>query len=90
MWWFILIFVVLLKIPMAYLAYVIWWAIKDPPQPGEGYAGAGGDLDGEGPDSGSSWWRRPLPRRSPDRGPHGTPARRPATVPASARSKQVS
>jgi hypothetical protein len=88
MWWFILVFIVLLKIPMVYLAYVVWWALKSPPEPGEGYAGAGDALGPEGPQSGG-WWRRNLPGRTPRRGPHGSPARRPRTAFARARSKQV-
>lgn len=88
MWWFILVFIVLLKIPMVYLAYVVWWAIKSPPEPGEGYAGAGEAPESEGPQSGG-WWKRNLPHRTPRRGPHGSPARRPRTAFARARSKQV-
>jgi hypothetical protein len=88
MWWFVLIFVVLLKIPMLYLGWVIWWAIKDPPGPDEGYEGAGDALDADGPQS-DGWWKRKLPARTPRRGPHGSPARRPRTAFARARAKQV-
>jgi hypothetical protein len=84
--WFTLIFLVALKIPIVYLCYVIWWAVKDPPQPGEGYAGAG-DVAPDGPEPGSSWWRQRLPGRRPKRGPHGSPVRRPQTAFARARSK---
>ena len=31
MLWFTIFFLVILKIPAAYLGYVIWWAVKDPP-----------------------------------------------------------
>ena len=34
MLWFTIFFLVILKIPAAYLGYVIWWAVKDPPEPG--------------------------------------------------------
>ena len=36
MLWYILLFLVALKIPLVYLCYVVWWAVKDPPQPGDG------------------------------------------------------
>ena len=36
MLWFTIFFLVILKIPIVYLAYVIWWAVKDPPQPSAG------------------------------------------------------
>jgi hypothetical protein len=79
MLWFTIWFMVILKIPALYLAYVIWWAVKDPPAPGT--AGGGGlpRLD----DRPRPWRpraRRPVPGRRP--GPHGTPARRPAPSPA--------
>jgi hypothetical protein len=84
--WFTIIFLLALKIPMAYLCYVVWWAVKDPPQPGEGPAGSGSEAGSGGPDVGSSWWRR-LRRRSPRGGPHGAPVRRPQTVPVRARAE---
>lgn len=31
--WLTIWFMVILKIPIAYLVYVIWWAVKDPPEP---------------------------------------------------------
>jgi hypothetical protein len=78
MLWFTIVFLVLLKIPIAYLCYVVWWAVKDPPAPGEGFAGAGAESDSGGPDS-PTWWKQPAPRRPPlRRGPHGAPDRRPA------------
>jgi hypothetical protein len=83
--WFYLIFLVFLKIPIVYLCYVVWWAVKDPPQPGEGYAGAAGEAGSDGPDAGS-WWRR-LRRPGPRSGPHGSPIRRPQTAVVRARSE---
>jgi hypothetical protein len=83
MLWFTLVFLVALKIPIVYLCWVVWWAIKDPPQPGEGAEGAVGEADSGGPGSGS-WWRPPMPGRRPRRGPHGSPTRKPQ--PAVARS----
>lgn len=88
MLWFTLIFLVALKIPIIYLCYVIWWAVKDPPQPGEGYAGAGSEAGSGGPESGSSWWGRRLRGRSRRHGPHGSPPRRPQTAFARGRSRQ--
>jgi hypothetical protein len=82
--WFTIIFLIALKIPIAYLCYVVWWAVKDPPQPGEEYGGTGNESGPGGPDAGS-WWRR-LRRRSPRGGPHGTPVRRPQTATVRARA----
>jgi hypothetical protein len=83
--WFTIVFLVLLKIPLAYLIYVVWWAVKDPPVPGEGAAGAGGAAV-DGPEPGSSWRSRSR-RRPLRRGPHGSPARRPSPFLTHARSK---
>jgi hypothetical protein len=87
MLWFTLVFLLLLKIPLAYLCYVVWWAVKDPPAPGEGYAGVGDVSSSGGPEPGTSWWKRRPSRRPLRHGPHGTPARRPATVVARARER---
>lgn len=88
MLWFTLVFLVLLKIPLVYLCYVVWWAVKDAPAPGEGYGEAvAGEPEAGGPEPGS-WWRRRLPRRPPERhGPHGSPARRPLPALTRARSR---
>jgi hypothetical protein len=70
MLWFTLWFLVILKIPIVYLAYVIWWAVKDPP---DAYAGPGSeDLEQGG---GPPW--RPTRDRGRARGPHGAPERKP-------------
>ena len=83
MLWFSIWFLVILKLPIAYLAYVIWWAVKDPPEPSTGTMpgalegrddGGGGLLRSDRPRR--PW--RPLPGRRP--GPHGTPVRRPVPV----------
>jgi len=59
---------VILKIPVAYLCAVVWWAIKAEPEPLEG-AGVAASLEPD-PETGSSgcdWRRRPAhairPRR---------------------------
>jgi hypothetical protein len=66
MLWFIIFTMVILKLPIAYLAYVMWWSIKDAPDtaPG-GFADDGG---GPGPRRG--------PRLGLRGGPHGTRAGR--------------
>ena len=47
MLWFTVVFLILLKIPIVYLCYIVWWAVKDPPQPGEdGATGLGGTGSG--------------------------------------------
>jgi hypothetical protein len=62
----VIFLLVILKLPIAYVAWVIWWAIKAEP-----VVGTGGERES------LSWqpWRRPgghAPRRG---GPHGGPAR---------------
>jgi hypothetical protein len=81
MLWFTIFFLVILKIPAAYLGYVIWWAVKDPPEAGTDPAyDRVSPTDGQ--DGGSGWrppsGRSPIPGRRP--GPHGSPLRRPAPV----------
>ena len=72
MFWFTIWFMVILKIPILYLAYVIWWAVKDPP---DAYAGGAAEAD----DGGGSPWRPSRRARTlaPRGGPHGSPIRRP-------------
>ena len=68
---------VILKIPIAYLCAVVWWAIKAEPEPFEGAARVATLPDG-GPTC--DWRRRRslLLRRGPL--PRGGGARRPARV----------
>jgi hypothetical protein len=63
--WEILFVLVILKIPVAYVCWVIWWAVRAEPEPG---------FQGE-PESGQ-WlpWRRGR-SRPPRGGPHGGPSR---------------
>ncbi len=73
--WELLFMMLLLKIPLVYLCWVVWWAIKAEPEIGT-----------EGGTEGLNWkpWRRhpgPRPRRG---GPHGSRSR---PAPRSARGK---
>lgn len=73
--WTAIWFLVVLKLPVLYLAWVIWWAVKDPP-------GSDLELGGEGApggdDHGGGWLPgRRRARLRPRRGPHGGPVRRP-------------
>jgi hypothetical protein len=95
MTWYVLFFLVLLKIPVVWLAYVIWWAVKKQPElpPGDGRDGGGGPGT-SGPDAPvpASWWRpggRPG-RRSVRRGaPRAVPSRRPASALSRAETKDT-
>jgi len=60
-----------LKIPLAALIYLVWWAIRQSPDPDDETAGGG--------DGGSKVVhpRPPFPRRPRSRGPHGDPLPRP-------------
>jgi hypothetical protein len=67
-WGFIWLMLVL-KIPIAALLYLVWWAIHSDGQP---------EIEGNDEDGGTKVpppeHRRPRPRRPRPRGPHGTPA----------------
>ncbi len=67
--WELIWLMVIMKIPILYLCWVVWWAIKAEPEPGA-----------QGGTEGLNWtpWKHrpgPHPRRG---GPHGSRARRPA------------
>jgi hypothetical protein len=65
-----LVFMMLvLKLPIIYLAVVVYWAVKAEPRPHEGALLPVAD------DPGPQRWHSRRPRRS---GPHGSPERRPA------------
>jgi len=65
--WAVFWLAVILKIPIAALLYIVWWAVREPPVP---EAGPG--------DGGGGSRRDPHPRLSPPhpprRGPHAGPA----------------
>lgn len=62
MFWLILV----MKIPIAALLYIVWWALRDPPLPGAdpGDGGGGISLDPH---------PRIHPPQPPRRGPHAGP-----------------
>jgi hypothetical protein len=60
--WELIFMLLILKIPMVYLGFVIWYAIRAEPE------------TGVEPDESSVWrpWRRPTGPRPRRGGPHGT------------------
>lgn len=72
--WEALFMLVVLKIPVVYLAVVIWWAIRAVPEQPEGGDGAAilAPLEPCGWDD----WRRRRSRRVRPSRPHGPPLRR--------------
>src|SRR5688500_1525884 len=89
MLWFTLWFTVALKIPALYLAYVIWWSVKDPPaaMPGDARGNTAGNVDGG--DAGPGRRGPRAPARGRRRGPHGSPERRPSrSAPVTARASR--
>ncbi len=67
MTWGFLWLMLALKLPLAALIYIVWWAIKAEPEPPETTDDDGG-IKRHPPHP-----RKPFPRR-PRRGPHGDPA----------------
>lgn len=76
--WEIVFLMVILKIPVAYLCSVVYYAIKAEPKPEEG-AAVTAKIGPE--DSGPGWQRRRRPRR-----PRGGPVR---TYPRTARAARA-
>ena len=69
--WSLVYMLVILKIPLAFALYVIWWAIKQEPVPDEGVSD-----EERGPKR-----KPPLNPRSPRRGPAGGAGCRPLPCP---------
>jgi len=67
MGWAMLYLFVFLKLPIAALAWIVWWAAHQTPETSEEPGGDGGAKRRPHPP-------RPLPRRPRRRGPHGEPA----------------
>jgi hypothetical protein len=76
--WEIVFMLLILKIPLVYVCWVVWWAIKAEPEIGS-----------EGESFESPWkpWQHPSGSRPPRRGPHGAPAR--ASARAARREKKT-
>ena len=66
--WAFIYLMLVLKIPIAALLYIVWWAIRSTPEQTEP---TNAD-DGGGSKTRRRHPRRPLPRH-PRRGPHGDP-----------------
>jgi hypothetical protein len=73
--WEAIFLLVILKIPVIYVGWVVWWAIRAEPRPEEG-AAVTASLGPEDPHAGRRRWRPPLAPRPRRGGPHGTPGRR--------------
>ena len=85
--WEIVFLMVILKIPIVYLCFVIYYAIKAKPTPETGAA-----VTAEtGPDDSDGGWRRRLRHPVRPSRPHGGPARSypraPLSAPARAQAK---
>jgi hypothetical protein len=83
MGWGMLWLFVALKIPLLALCYLVWWAIKQEPEP----------IGGEETDGGEKTRLHPAPTlpRPPRRGPHGeaSPPSPPRVRPLNARAKRT-
>jgi hypothetical protein len=65
--WAVFWLAVVLKIPIAALLYIVWWAVREPPLPeADGGDGGGGVRPDPHP--------RIRPPQPPRRGPHADPA----------------
>jgi hypothetical protein len=73
--WELVFMLVILKIPVAYLCGVVWWAVKSEPRPLEGAAVTASI--GPEPLHPNAWRARHLGPRGPRNGPHGAPVRSP-------------
>ena len=68
--WELIFMMVILKIPIAYLCFVVYWAVKAEPNPPAEPVHTSAGLDG--PEPKAPWSphsRKPRPRRGPERGP---------------------
>ena len=67
--WELIFMMVILKIPIAYLCFVVYWAVKAEPKPPEPVRAS---THADGPEPKAPWSphsRKPRPRRGPERGP---------------------
>jgi hypothetical protein len=79
--WEAIFFLLILKIPVVYLALVVWWAVRAKPAPGDGLEGAIVPVPAFDPRPGARWQRRPR-RRGPGGGPVRTYTRRAPRAPS--------
>lgn len=72
--WEIVFLLIILKIPLAWVCWVVWWSVEAEPEIG---------ADGEENNQDMNWrpWRRPPGSRPSRGGPHGRRARRAARTP---------
>jgi hypothetical protein len=84
--WEIVFLMVILKIPIVYLCWIIWWAIKAEPKPEEG-AAVTAVLGGNGPKGGRRCLRAPRRLRPAPRGGPSRTYARTARAAAAARAK---
>lgn len=79
--WETIFLLVVLKIPIVYLCFVVWWAVRSEPAPPEPLEPVRVPVpNGPGPRSGWRFLRR-RPRPQPRGGPHGSPQRAPRRAP---------
>jgi hypothetical protein len=72
--WELIFMMLILKIPIVYLCFVVYWAIKAEPKPPE--PALLPVAPGPGPESPRAWVARRRPPRRPSRGgPHSSPRR---------------
>jgi hypothetical protein len=71
--WELIFLMVIMKIPIVYLCWVVWWAIKAEPRGEEG-AALYAVPEGDSPTPGARWQFRRTRRPRPNR-PHGGPTR---------------
>jgi hypothetical protein len=79
--WGFLWLMLALKLPLAALIYIVWWAIKQEPEQPSSSEDGGSAVKPPRPHP-----RKPLPRR-PRRGPHGDPAPNPPARVRSVRAR---
>jgi len=85
--WEIVFLMVILKIPIAYLCVVVYYAIKAEPRPEEG-AAVTAKIGPDEPGPGWSWRLRPRRQPRPHGGPTRTYPRTPLPVAARAESER--
>jgi hypothetical protein len=85
--WEAIFLLLILKIPIVYLCWVVWYAIKAEPKPPLEPALKASTLDIGPRDGWRPRWSRP---RGPRQGPHGAPRRTYARRAALARAERAS